>query len=46
MMEATLEQFFQQDVLVRSGLTYRQGLEQVVDILLEGILLHPEGERT
>ena len=29
MMEATLERFFQDDVLVRSGLTYREALEHV-----------------
>lgn len=47
MMEATLEQFFQSDVLVRGGLSYRQALDQVVDILLRGILAAPGegGER-
>lgn len=38
MMEATLERFFQNDVLIRSHITYRQALEQIVDILLSGIL--------
>lgn len=42
MMESTLEQFFQSDVLVRSGLSYKQALDQVVDILLRGILARPE----
>ena len=44
MMEATLERFFQNDILVRSGLTYQEALEQVVDILLRGIVA--EGERS
>ena len=44
MMESTLEQFFQSDVLVRSGLSYKQALDQVVDILLRGILAGPEEE--
>jgi len=42
MMESTLEQFFQSDVLVRSGLSYRQALDQVVDILLRGIFAEQE----
>ncbi len=42
MMEATLERFFQDDVLVRSGLTYREALEHVVDILLRGIIAGKE----
>ena len=42
MMESTLEQFFQSDVLVRSGLSYKQALDQVVDILLRGIIAAPE----
>ncbi|MBQ1459667.1 MAG: TetR/AcrR family transcriptional regulator [Oscillospiraceae bacterium] len=42
MMESTLEQFFQSDVLLRSGLSYKQALDQVVDILLRGIIAAPE----
>ncbi len=37
MMEAALEQFFQRDILVRSGLTYQEALDEVVDILVDGI---------
>lgn len=37
MMEAALEQFFQRDILVRSGLTYQEPLDEVVDILVDGI---------
>lgn len=37
MMEAALEQFFQRDILVNSGLTYTEGLSEVVGILLDGI---------
>lgn len=38
MMEASLEQFFQRDILVRNNMTYAQGLEEVVGILLSGIM--------
>ena len=45
MMESTLEQFFQSDVLVRSDLSYKRALDQVVDILLRGILAEPKEEQ-
>ena len=38
MMEASLEQFFQRDVLIRNGITYGEALEEVVNILVEGIV--------
>ncbi len=38
MMQATLEQFFQRDVLVENGLTYNEALKEVVDILVDGIV--------
>lgn len=38
MMEASLEQFFQRDILVRNKINYQDALEEVVDILLMGIL--------
>lgn len=37
MMEASLEQFFQRDILIRNDLEYTQALQQVVDILVDGI---------
>ena len=37
MMEATLERFFQQDVMKGSGTKYNDYLNEVVDILLNGI---------
>ena len=37
MMEATLERFFQQDVMKGSGKKYNDYLNEVVDILLNGI---------
>ena len=37
MMEAALEQFFQRDILVNSGLSYTEGLSEVVGIVLDGI---------
>lgn len=39
MLEASLEQFFQRDILVRNDLSYQAGLEEVVGILLEGIIV-------
>ena len=38
MMESTLEQFFQQDFLEKSGLTYKDALSAVVRILMSGII--------
>lgn len=38
MMEAALEQFFQRDVLVQNGITYQEALDEVVEILLTGII--------
>jgi len=37
MMESTLEKFFQTDYLIEEKLSYQEGLDQVVEILLEGI---------
>lgn len=37
MLEASLEQFFQRDILIRSGLTYQEALTEVVDILVDGM---------
>ncbi len=37
MTEASLEQFFQKDILVRNNITYNQGLEEIVDIIIKGI---------
>jgi len=37
MMEASLEQFFQRDILIRSGLTYQEALSEVVNILVDGM---------
>lgn len=37
MMEASLEQFFQRDILIQNQINYVDALEQVVDILVYGI---------
>jgi AcrR family transcriptional regulator len=37
MMESSLEQFFQKDILIQNGLTYSEALKEVVNILVEGI---------
>lgn len=42
MMESSLEQFFQRDILVRNNLTYSDALEEVVTILLRGVLTKEE----
>ena len=39
MMEATLEQFFQRDVLVQNGISYHEALNEVVSILIDGITI-------
>jgi len=37
MMEASLEKFFQRDILIANNLTYHEALENVVDVLVNGI---------
>ena len=37
MLEAALEQFFQRDILIRHEMTYAEALEEVVNILVDGI---------
>ena len=37
MLEASLEQFFSRDVLVKNGLSYNDALENVVEIIVDGI---------
>ena len=37
MLEASLEQFFQRDILVRCGLTYAESLNLVVNVIVDGI---------
>lgn len=38
MMEATIEQFFQRDILIANKISYAQALEEVVNILVDGII--------
>ncbi|MCH5262938.1 MAG: TetR/AcrR family transcriptional regulator [Lachnospiraceae bacterium] len=40
MLEASLEQFFQRDILVRNQISYQDALDEVVNILMEGIKIH------
>lgn len=40
MLEASVEQFFQRDILVRNKVTYQDALDEVVNILMEGIKVH------
>ena len=39
MLESTLEQFFQRDVLVKNKISYQEALDEVVDIMMDGILV-------
>ena len=39
MMEATLEQFFQRDILIQNEISYAEALNEVVDILVDGIVV-------
>lgn len=38
MFEATLEQFFKRDILILNGISYSDALEEVVSILMQGIV--------
>lgn len=38
MLEASIEQFFRRDVLAQNHMSYNEGLAEVVDILVDGIL--------
>lgn len=45
MLEASVEQFFQRDILVQNKISYQDALDEVVNILMEGIKVHKqEGE--
>lgn len=39
MLEATLEQFFQRDILIRNKISYSKALDEVVNILVTGITI-------
>jgi AcrR family transcriptional regulator len=39
MFEATLEQFFQRDILISNQISYQEALNQVVEILIDGIMV-------
>ena len=40
MLEATLEQFFQRDILIRNKISYSKALDEVVNILVTGITIN------
>lgn len=42
MLEATLEQFFQRDVLIQNQISYANALDEVVAILVGGIIVREE----
>ncbi|MBO7355480.1 MAG: TetR/AcrR family transcriptional regulator, partial [Lachnospiraceae bacterium] len=37
MFEASIEQFFSRDILVKNGINYLEALDEVVNIIVEGI---------
>jgi AcrR family transcriptional regulator len=37
MLEASIEQFFSRDILIRNQITYMQALEEVVSVIVDGI---------
>lgn len=37
MLEASLEQFFQRDILIQNKITYIDALQEVVDVIVDGI---------
>jgi len=39
MFESTLEHFFQRDILDQNSITFQSGLEEVVDIIVDGIVV-------
>ena len=44
MLEASVEQFFRRDILIRNKITYQDALDEVVSILMEGIKVHDKRE--
>ena len=40
MLEASVEQFFQRDILIQNQISYQDALDEVVDILMDGIRAH------
>lgn len=44
MMESTLEQFFSRDILKRNRIPYAEALEEVVSILVDGILSEKQSD--
>lgn len=44
MLEASLEQFFQRDILIQNQMNYVDALDQVVDILVNGIAVRKSAE--
>lgn len=41
MLEASIEQFFARDILIRNGLTYKEALDEVVRVIVDGIIVRP-----
>lgn len=44
MLEASIEQFFARDILIRNGLTYQEALDEVVRVIVDGIIVCPGKE--
>lgn len=39
MLESSIEQFFQRDILIQNDITYKEALAEVVNILVDGIVI-------
>jgi AcrR family transcriptional regulator len=42
MLEASIEQFFSRDILMRSGISYMEALDEVVGVIVDGIAVRKE----
>lgn len=42
MIESTIAEFFSSNVLLEAGLTYEEGLDQMIDIIMSGLIIKEE----
>jgi hypothetical protein len=42
MLEASIEQFFSRDILMQSGISYVEALDEVVGVIVDGIAVREE----
>jgi AcrR family transcriptional regulator len=46
MLEASIEQFFSRDILIRNGISYMEALDEVVGVIVDGITVKGEQHGT